>query len=167
MILVTVGTHTAPFDPLVKAAEAFAEMVTEEVVIQRGVSRCVPRSARSFDFCTSVELAALMEASRVVVCHAADTVLDALRLERPVVAVTRLRQFGEHINDHQVDFAHALALAGWVHVLDDPMNLAVVIEAAASAPPPVPPANPGLANAIRRQILEWFPPDGPRNACPS
>jgi exopolysaccharide biosynthesis glucuronosyltransferase PssE len=156
LILVTVGTHTAPFDRLVSAADAYAETVKERVVIQRGVSRYVPHKAISFNFCDSAEMEALIHASRVVVCHAADTVLDALRASRPVVAVPRRRQFGEHLDDHQVDFAKALARLGRVHMLDSPAGLAAAIESAAAMRPGPVPTRPRLATAIRRQIDEWF-----------
>ena len=156
MIFVTVGMHTAPFDRLVRAADAHARSVVEEVVIQRGASRYVPVDARSFVFCDSAELERLMRRSRVVVCHAGDTVLDALRVGRPVVAVPRRAEFGEVINDHQVEFAHALADSGQIQVVDDPARLSAAIDAAAQMPLPIVPAEPRLAGAIRRQLDEWY-----------
>jgi UDP-N-acetylglucosamine transferase subunit ALG13 len=157
VILVSVGTHTAPFDRLVVAADEYARSVSEDVVIQRGVSRLVPRHARFFDFCTSAEFGNLIRESRVVVCQAADTVVDALRLRRPVVAVPRMRKYGEVINDHQVDFANALASRGWVHAEYEPILLHRAIDLATAGPTPIPAGQPEIARAIRRQIFQWFP----------
>jgi UDP-N-acetylglucosamine transferase subunit ALG13 len=161
VIVVTVGMHSAPFDRLIRAADAYASTVHEQVVIQRGASRYVPLAADSFEFCDSADLERLMHESRVVVCHGADTILDALRLGRPVVAVPRRRRFREHLNDHQVHFVHALAARGWVQALDDPVALASAIESAASMKLPSVPHPPQLAGAIREQLEEWFPNTGP------
>lgn len=119
MILGTVGTHTAPFNRLVRALDAYAARSPEEVVIQIGSSTYEPRHAAWFRMTTSEEMLTKMARSRVVVTHAADSMLEALRLRKPVIAVPRQRRFGEHIDDHQVDLARALAATGAVVHLED------------------------------------------------
>jgi UDP-N-acetylglucosamine transferase subunit ALG13 len=159
VIYVTVGTHTAQFDRLVRAADMYARTTSEEVVVQRGASVEETKAARSFDFCDSAEMERLIAASRVVVCHGADTILDVLRAGKPVLAVPRQQQFREHLNDHQVDFVLALAERGWIAVLEDPESgMADAIERAATLRPPPIPDVPRLAVAIRRLLAEWFPP---------
>ncbi len=158
MIYVTVGTHTAQFDRLVRAAEAYARTTSEEVVVQRGACAVETTAARSFDFCDSAEMDRLIHGSRVVVCHGADTILDVLRAGRPVLAVPRQERYGEHLNDHQVDFAQALAERGWIIVLEDPeTGMADAIERAAALTIPSVPAVPRLAVAIREVLIDWFP----------
>jgi exopolysaccharide biosynthesis glucuronosyltransferase PssE len=158
VIYVTVGTHTAQFDRLVRAADAYARTTSEEVVVQRGASAAKTTAARSFDFCDSEEMDRLIRGSRIVVCHGADTILDVLRAGKPVVAVPRQKRYGEHLNDHQVDFAQALAERGWIAVLDDPENgLADAIERAATRTIPSVPDEPRLAIAIRELLTDWFP----------
>ena len=157
MIFVTVGTHTAAFDRLVRAADAYAATSGERVVIQRGASHYRPMVARSFAFCDSAEMERLISASRAVVCHAADTILDAIRLQRPVVAVPRQERFGEHLNDHQLDLATALANRGIVVALTDLAGLAEAIETAVDLGPPAAPGEPPLALAIRALMGDWFP----------
>lgn len=158
MIVVTVGTHTAQFDRLVRAADAYARITSEEVVVQRGASAVETTAARSFDFCDSTEMDRLIRGSRVVVCHGADTILDVLRAGKPVLAVPRQERYGEHLNDHQVDFARALAERGWIAVLEDPeAGLADAIERAAALTIPQVPDVPRLAVAIRDLLTDWFP----------
>jgi UDP-N-acetylglucosamine transferase subunit ALG13 len=160
VIFVTVGTHTAPFDRLVRAGERYAATSGERVVVQRGASRYLPVVAESFTFCESGEMERLIRASRVVVCHAADTILDAIRLGRPVVAVPRRRCYSEHLNDHQVHLAAALAGRSTVVALDDLGELPAAIDRAADLGPPMWPGEPPLAAAIRTQLSEWFPAMG-------
>jgi UDP-N-acetylglucosamine transferase subunit ALG13 len=158
LIYVTVGTHTAPFDRLVSAAEDYARTTSEEVVVQRGTSAVEAASVRSFDFCDSAEMDRLIRGSRVVVCHGADTILDVLRAGKPALAVPRQQRYGEHLNDHQVDFARALAERGWIAVLEHPEDgLADAIERAATLVIPSVPAEPRLAVAIRELLTDWFP----------
>jgi len=158
VIFVTVGMHTAPFDRLVRAAGAYARTTAEEVVVQRGVSVVETGPARSFDFCDSGEMDRLIRASRVVVCHGADTILDVLRVGKPVLAVPRQERYGEHLNDHQVDFARALAERGWIVVLEDPeAGLSDAVERAAALTIPQVPKEPRLAVAIRDLLTDWFP----------
>jgi UDP-N-acetylglucosamine transferase subunit ALG13 len=158
VIFVTVGMHTAPFDRLVRAADAYARTTAEEVVVQRGASDVETRTARSFDFCDSAEMDRLIRASRVVVCHGADTILDVLRAGKPVLAVPRQERYGEHLNDHQVDFARALAERGGIVVLEDPgTGLAEAVERAAALTIPQVPDVPRLAVAIRELLTDWFP----------
>jgi UDP-N-acetylglucosamine transferase subunit ALG13 len=158
VIYFTVGTHTAQFDRLVRAADAYARATSEEVVVQRGASAVETTVARSFDFCDPVEMERLIRWSRVVVCHGADTILDVLRAGKPVLAVPRQERFGEHLNDHQVDFARALAERGWIAVIEEPeAGLAIAIERAATLTIPSVPDEPPLAVAIRDLLNGWFP----------
>jgi beta-1,4-N-acetylglucosaminyltransferase len=171
VIFVTVGTHSAPFDRLVRSADKYAATSGERVVIQRGAATYLPVVAQSFKFCDSLQMEDLMRRSRVVVCHAADTILDAIRLARPVVAVPRLHRYGEHLNDHQVDLANALAERGHVVALHDVGRLAEAIDAAPELPVPVLRHPPAIATAIRRRLTQWFPnietPDAAPEAHPA
>jgi UDP-N-acetylglucosamine transferase subunit ALG13 len=162
LIFVTVGTHTAQFDRLVRAADAYARTTSEEIVVQRGASREETTIARSFAFCDSTEMDQLIREARVVVCHGADTILDVLRAGKPVLAVPRQERYGEHLNNHQVDFARALAEQGLVAVLEDPENgLAEAIERAPALAIPSVPKEPRLAVAIRDLLTDWFPDHHP------
>jgi UDP-N-acetylglucosamine transferase subunit ALG13 len=78
--------------------------------------------------------------------------------------VPRRRQFGEHLNDHQVDFARALADRGWVQFLSDPLGLGPAIERAARMSLRPVPDEPRLAVAIREQLNAWFTEDPDRGS---
>jgi UDP-N-acetylglucosamine transferase subunit ALG13 len=162
VIFVTVGTHTAPFDRLVQAADAYAVASGEDVVIQRGAAGYIPKVARSFTFCDSSEMERLIVESQLVVCHAADTILDAIRLRRPVIAVPRRRRFREHLNDHQVHLAAALADRSVVIAVDDLNGLSAAITRGLQSGPVAWPGEPPLTGSIRERLREWFPGIGLR-----
>ena len=109
MILVATGTHHAPFDRLVRAADALARDVAEPVVLQRGASR------QAAPHCTVVGVAApetfdrWLKEARVVVVHAgSSTVLQAWGWGRRPIVVPRRPEYGEHVDEHQVHFAESL-----------------------------------------------------------
>lgn len=113
MILVTVGTHPQGFERLVQAVDELAAGLDERVMLQYGSSRYRPRFAEGFEYTSSQEMERLTGQARVVVCHAAaGSILLALRHSRPVVAVPRLKRFGEHMDDHQLQLARVLEAQG-------------------------------------------------------
>ncbi len=133
MILVTVGTHPQGFDRLVKAADELAAGLDEQVVIQYGSSTYRPRHARGFAFETSQRMAELTAEARVVVTHAAaGAIILGLQSAKPLVVVPRLKQFNEHIDDHQQQLATALSAQGKVIAVEQPnaQNLRAALDQA-------------------------------------
>lgn len=120
MIYATVGTMHLDFGRLIHALDEYAAMSDERVVIQTGLSKIVPQHADYFPFKPRAELLALQAEARVIVCHAGiGSVIDALQAARPLLVVPRLRRFGEHNNDHQLDLARAVEQRGWGKALSD------------------------------------------------
>ena len=97
----------------------------EELVIQCGQASFRPARA-TWDHQLSFEdLVDHVRRARVVVCHAGvGSVLIALEHGRRPVVVTRLKEHGEAVDDHQVPFARRLAAGGYVRLVDDLGGLA-------------------------------------------
>jgi UDP-N-acetylglucosamine transferase subunit ALG13 len=129
LIFGTVGTHTAPFDRLVRALDGVAGATSEEVVVQTGASRYPLRFASGFVGTSGEEFGRYMRRARIIVTHGGDTVLEGLDLGKPVVLVPRRHSHHEHIDDHQVELADALAVRGMVTVTE-PENLLEAISRA-------------------------------------
>ena len=150
MIYVTLGTMFLDFPRLIHAMDRIAADSGEEVVIQLGLSRSLPRYARYFDFKSHEEVLDLQRGARVIVAHAGiGTTLDALYVRRPLIIVPRLKRYREHMNDHQMDLAEAVARRGWGRMILDVAELA---EACARPPEPPQsycPAKEALISAIR------------------
>lgn len=113
MILVTVGTHSAPFDRLLTAVDrlhldgAFGD---EDVVIQTGASTYRCQAVQQFAYCPRAELDGLIGQARLIISHGGiGTLLPAARRGKHVIAIPRLRRYGEHHNDHQLDVCTELA----------------------------------------------------------
>ena len=157
MILATVGLHQAGFERLVRAMDAYAAACGERVVIQRGTAAYRPRHADHFRFAPPDRMAALSHEARVIVSHAAaGSAVLALRLGKPLVLVPRRRAFGEHLDDHQQELAHALAACGQAVVVDHPApwTLRQAVVAAARLRPAGGDPAPLLA-ALRELLTHW------------
>ncbi len=111
MIFVTVGTERFPFDRLIRTMDlAVGEgKVKEPVFIQRGCSSYVPMYAEHTDFLEFTQVVEVLKEARVVVSHAGvGSFLLCLRLGKVPILVPRRASFGEHLDDHQMDFVRGI-----------------------------------------------------------
>lgn len=129
VIFVTVGMHTLGFPRLVQAMDELAATLDEEVLIQMGTPSYIPRHARSFAFATQAEMDEWCAAARVIVSQAgAGSILTAQKARVPLILVPRLKQYGEIIDDHQLELARRLGQAGSVIVVENVDELAQVLK---------------------------------------
>jgi UDP-N-acetylglucosamine transferase subunit ALG13 len=114
-IFVSVGTHPQQFNRLLQELDKLAEQgkVVAEIFAQTGNSNYIPKNFKSGKFVGEVEYNSKMGTADVIVSHGgAGTIINALRLGKNLVVVPRLKKFGEHTNDHQLDLAKALEKQG-------------------------------------------------------
>lgn len=135
MIFVTLGTHPAPMDRLVRTLDALVEAgeIDEEVVIQAAAFAQAPHRLRAVGVAPFQQVAAWMEEATVVVCHGGPgTIMQALRAGHHPVVVPRDPAASEHVDDHQVRFAAWLATRVPIHVIRDMADLGPAIRVSAS-----------------------------------
>ena len=116
MILLTVGTMR-PFDRLVRAVDEAVgkQLVSEEVFAQIGHGRYTPRHLHYTDVLGREDLIERVKAASGMIGHAGiGTIVMAINYSKPLLVVPRLKRYGEHVNDHQVDTAEAFAEVGCV-----------------------------------------------------
>jgi len=121
MIFVTVGMHYQGFERLIKKMDEIAEKIEEKVIMQIGCTKYQPENAEFFDFVDADEkILDLFKQARVIVSHAgAGTLLVALSFGKPIIVVPRLKKFGEHVDDQQLELADVLSEAGKVIAVYD------------------------------------------------
>ena len=156
MIFVSVGTHEAPFDRLLEAV--FALGLDEELVVQHGPSTVRDERAVASDYLSFDEVVDHVRNARAVVMHAGvgSVMISLANGKRPVV-MARREQYGEHVDDHQVELARRLETNGLVTVVDDASSLAEALERA-----PEPPGRiegvPWLGDDLRGYLAEQLGP---------
>lgn len=109
MIFVTVGTHYASFDRLIKKMDEIALNLDDEVIMQIGHTDYKPKNAKWFKFLDMKDIHDLYKKADVIISHAgAGTLIECLSYEKPLIIVPRLKKFNEHIDDQQIELAEAL-----------------------------------------------------------
>ncbi|MCP5096863.1 MAG: beta-1,4-galactosyltransferase [Chloroflexi bacterium] len=157
MIFATVGTHSAGFDRLVTAVDELAASWNEDIIIQLGSSKIVPKHATHFQWATSEQMEQLTKEARVVITHAAaGAIILGLQKQTPLIVVPRLHKYGEHIDDHQLQLAEALSNQGRAiavnHVTGISLRHALVqIDATQQGSFD----NSQLVNALQHQLTQW------------
>lgn len=116
MIFVTVGTHEQPFQRLVDMAERAAARSREEFAGQSGHTTAPLQSLIPWRaFLPFEEMQRLYRSSRITVTHGGTgSVMTALQSGKMPVVVPRYAEFGEHVDDHQVQFVRTLAEKGLI-----------------------------------------------------
>ena len=112
MIFVTVGTHEQPFNRLVEYMDQLKEngTISEEVIIQTGFSTYEPKHCRWQKLYPYQEMTRLVQEARIVITHGGpSSFIMPLQIGKIPVVVPRQKQYEEHVNDHQLAFAKALA----------------------------------------------------------
>jgi UDP-N-acetylglucosamine transferase subunit ALG13 len=150
VIFVTVGTHQQPFDRLMRALEA---LPAEELFVQYGHADPPAGVARAVDFQPFPEMLEAFASADVVVTHAGvGSILCATNAGHLPVVVPRLKQYGEHVDDHQVHLIRELERDGRVSVVWDMEELAGAVAAAPPRRAPVQ-RRPGPLQASVRAAL--------------
>lgn len=112
MIFVTVGTHEQPFNRLVKAVDELKRdgIITEEVIIQTGFSTYKPQYCKWSKLIPYQQMTKNVFDARIVITHGGPaSFIMPLRIGKTPIVVPRQNQFGEHVNNHQVEFTRNVA----------------------------------------------------------
>jgi UDP-N-acetylglucosamine transferase subunit ALG13 len=153
LIFVTVGTHQDAFERMIAAIEVLPER--SEVVMQYGPGREPEGVARSAAFMSFAEMEENFEAADAVVTHAGvGSILCARRAGHVPVVIPRLRELGEHVDDHQQELTRALAERGEVLPVWPGEDVAAVL---ARVPPrrsgPLAGGSGALAESVRAALF--------------
>lgn len=131
MIFVTVGTHEQPFDRLISRIDELkgGGVIREDVFIQTGFSTYEPRHCRWSKLIPYSDMVKNMEQARLIITHGGPaSFLMSLQLGKIPVVVPRQSRYGEHINDHQIDFCREVAIRhGNIILVEDVDTLADIL----------------------------------------
>jgi len=107
MIFVTVGTHEQPFNRLIKEIDRLKKenYIEDQVIVQTGFGTYEPGSCQWKQFVSCQEMDQYMREARLVITHGGPASFTApLRFGKIPIVVPRKKDFGEHVNDHQLEF---------------------------------------------------------------
>jgi len=113
MIFVTVGTHEQPFNRLIQEVDRLVETgaIKEEVFIQTGYSTYDPKFCQWSRLISFDQMSEFMQKADIIITHGGPaTFMSAIANGKKPIVVPRQEKFGEHVNDHQIDFCEKVNL---------------------------------------------------------
>ncbi len=158
-IFASVGTHPQNFDRLFKELDEIAEEKSfkDEIFGQLGSSDFVPKNFKSKKFLNSKEYSEKISESDIVISHGgAGTIINALKENKKVIVVPRLKKFNEHTDDHQVDLAMAMEKEGKAIAVYEINDLENAIERAKKFNPKLESTREKMVREIENFLNENF-----------
>lgn len=113
MIFVTVGTHEQPFDRLLKCIDNMIEngQIKEEVIVQKGYTDYEPKNYKAEKLIPYEQMQENIKKARIVITHGGPASFIApLAIGKIPIVVPRKKEFNEHVNNHQLEFAKEVAI---------------------------------------------------------
>ena len=112
MIFVTVGTHEQQFNRLIQYIDDLKRdgIITEEVVMQTGFCTYEPKYCKWSKLIPYKQMIENVEKARIVITHGGpSSFIMPLQINKIPIVVPRQEKFEEHVNNHQLEFAKAVA----------------------------------------------------------
>lgn len=119
MIFVTLGTQGCDFSRCMKMVEELMKSikVNGPVIAQTGHTQYKPDGIDCFDFVDEQEYQKYFDEAGVIISHAGTGALfTSINKGKKVIAVARLAEYGEMIDNHQTEIVRKLSSEG--HILD-------------------------------------------------
>lgn len=120
MIFVTLGTQDKEFPRLLEAVEKLN--VQDEIIIQKGSTKFDSQkdNIKTYKFMSKTKMDQYMREADVIITHAGvGTIIAGLKLHKKMIVAARLKQYKEHVNDHQLQILDTFSKAGYIIPLED------------------------------------------------
>lgn len=118
MIFITLGSQKFQFNRLLKYIdELLEEQIFQNVKVyaQVGYSTYLPKNFEYKDFLSRDEFQKLINDSEILITHGGTgAIVTGLKLGRKVFAMPRLRNFDEHVDNHQIEIVDIFYKNGYI-----------------------------------------------------
>ena len=117
MIFVMLGTQNNSFQRLLEEVDKLISknIIKEEVVVQAGYTQYQPKceKMKMIDFMPREELDTYEQNANFIITHGGvGSIITSLEKGKKVIAVPRLHQYGEHVNNHQTEIVEKFNKGG-------------------------------------------------------
>lgn len=131
MILVLLGTQNNSFARLLSKIDCLAEdgIIKDKIIVQSGYTNFTSSHMEIFDFIPKDEMDNLFLSADLIITHGGvGSIIKGIKLGKKVIAVPRLKIYGEHVNDHQLQIVENFDNKGYIKGVFDLKNLETVIK---------------------------------------
>ena len=131
LIFVALSTQDKPFTRLLKAIEKeiINGTIKDKVIVQAGITKYESKYMEIFDLVPGGEYDEYIKNCNLLITHGGvATILTGIRNNKKVIAVPRLKKYGEHVNDHQTQIIKQFKKDGYIMSCTDLNKLGKIIE---------------------------------------
>ena len=130
MILVLLGTQNNSFVRLLDAIQYNIDkkVIRDKVVVQAGFTKFESKDMEIFNLIDKERLSELQDEADLIITHGGvGSIISSLKKGKKVIVVPRLKKYGEHVNNHQLQIARRFGEDGYVKYVMNLKNLAKTI----------------------------------------
>ena len=138
MILVTLGTQDKEFTRLLDAIQTQIKKskIKDKVVVQAGCTKYESNDMEIFDLIPTDEFKKLVKECDLLISHGGvGSIIAGLDNNKVVIAAPRLKKYGEHVNDHQLEIINEFVKRKHILALNDFNQLDKILEKAKTFKP--------------------------------
>ena len=131
MILVMLGTQNNSFHRLLEEIDDLINkgIINDEVVVQAGYTKYKSKNMKIFSLIPLEELEELIEKADLIITHGGvGSIISSLKKGKKVIAVPRLHEYQEHVNNHQKEIVETFDKKGYIIGIQDVKELNEAIE---------------------------------------
>ena len=126
MILVMLGTQNNSFHRLLEKIDQLVEdgKINGEVIVQAGYTKYESQNMKIIDFVSNDEIEKLEQQADYIITHGGvGSIINSIEKGKKVIAIPRLKKYGEHVNDHQLDIVESFDKLGYIMGITDVSQL--------------------------------------------
>lgn len=117
MILVLLGTQNNSFHRLLEEIEKNIKDATirEEVIVQAGYTKFQSHRMRIIDLMSKEQLDKFQDEADLIITHGGvGSIISSIEKGKKVIAVPRMHEYGEHVNNHQKEIVKDFNDKGYI-----------------------------------------------------
>ena len=126
MILVMLGTQNNSFHRLLEEIDRLIDCgkIHEKVIVQAGYTKYESINMEIFSLLPQEELEKYQKEADLIITHGGvGSIINSLRMGKKVIAVPRLHEYGEHVNNHQKQIVESFDKKGYIIGINDVSEL--------------------------------------------
>ena len=126
MILVMLGTQNNSFERLLKELDRLKEnkIIKEKIIVQAGYTKYKSNNLEIFDFIDNDSLEDYQRKADIIITHGGvGSITHSITKGKKVIAVPRLKEYNEHVNNHQLDIIESFSNNGYIIGIKDVKEL--------------------------------------------
>lgn len=122
MILVMLGTQNNSFHRLLEEMDNLINdgTIEQEVIVQAGYTKYESTNMEIFDLIPKEKLDEFQENADLIITHGGvGSIISSIEKGKKVIAIPRLHEYEEHVNNHQKDIVNMFNEKGYIIGIDD------------------------------------------------